>query len=137
MAKPNKRSSEELTELDFINEQLLPKNVKIIYSALPDFVSTLKKRSTKIYELCSLSTEDIKAVANGIASKLHKELSPVVLDLLTTKTNVLGEVACKSPIYLVLLLELLCSFDSDDFAQINRTQASESLSPFSPAIIGR
>ena len=121
--------SKELYALDFINEQLLPENVKIIYSALPDFVSLLKKRSARLYELSSLSVEDIKAVANGIASKLHKELSPSVLELLATKANENGEVACKSPIYLVLLLELLCSFDSDDFARINQSQASESLSP--------
>lgn len=121
--------SKELYALDFINEQLLPENVKIIYSALPDFISLLKKRSARLYELSSLSCEDIKAVASGIASKLHKELSSTVLELLTTKENSLGEIACKSPIYLVLLLELLCSFDSDDFAEINRTQANENLSP--------
>lgn len=119
----------ELYALDFVNEQLLPKNVKIIYSALPDFASVLKKRGAELYELSSLSTDDIKAVASGIASKLHKELSSRVLELLATKTNSLGQVACKSPIYLVLLLELLCSFDSDDFASISASQASESLSP--------
>ncbi len=122
-------SSKELNELDFVSEQLLPKNVKIIYSALPDFETSLRKRNATIYALDSLSIEDIKTVATGIASKLHKELSPAVLDLLVSKCDENGNIVCKAPIYLVLLLELLCSFDSDDFAEINKSQSSENLSP--------
>ena len=121
--------SRELTTLDFIDEQIIPKNVKIIYTALPEHKAAATRRGARVFELGRLEPNDVKKIAAGLAKRLHKDLTPATLDLIADKTSESGERVSSSPIYLVLLLELLSSFDSDDFAEIQRTQASEGLSP--------
>ena len=119
----------ELFKLDFLNEQLLPSNVKIVYTALPEFIGYLEKRSAEIFNLNTLSLTDIKSVAVGVSNKLHKELNENTLKLLTEKYLENGELACSTPIYLILLINLLCSFDSNDFANIVKSEKEKNLSP--------
>lgn len=121
--------SKERERVDLLNEQTLPKNLKIIYSALPEFTDAFLRRGALSYELTSLSRDDVIAVASGVALRLHKELSPELLALIADKRDSLGRVVTSSPIYLVLLLELLCSFDYDDFAEIKRTESEEGVTP--------
>lgn len=122
-------SCKDLHELDWINEQLLPDNVKIVYSALPEFIPHVKKREIEIFCLDYLCDEDIKLVASGTALKLHKELSENVLTTLVEKRSSNGLQICSDPLYLILLLELLCSFDYEDFVEISAIQTNEGLTP--------
>ena len=119
----------ELYELDWINDQLLPDNVKIIYSALPEVVSHVKKRDFDTYKLDYLSDEDVVKVAKGVALRLHKELGEDALSSLVNKRDVNGNKISNDPLYLILLLELLCLFDHDDFVEISAIQETEKLSP--------
>ena len=121
--------SEELQNLDWIHDQLIPDEVRIIYTCLPGREQSFRKRAADIYEMDALRKESIPGAALGIARRLHKELPQQALEQLAEKVDENGIPVCSVPIYLVSLLELLCSFNSDDYARIYAAQKEQRLPP--------
>ncbi len=119
----------QLDELDWIHDQIIPKGVKVIYSCLPDLEYVFRHRSADIYRLEALELSAVRMAATGIARSMHKELSEQTLSLLEQKTSSDQRPACCVPIYLVSLLELLCSFDFDDFTRIAEQESNSNLTP--------
>lgn len=120
--------SKELRQLDWLHDQLIPNGVKVIYSCLPGRENVFHKRNTEIFRLDVLTPEAVTQAAAGIALSMHKELTGEALSLLADKQDSMGNRVCCVPIYLVSLMELLCFFDSDDFARIAATQESRRIS---------
>ena len=54
----------------------------------------------------------------GISSSLHKELSVDAIERILNKKSENGDIACAFPIYAATLMELLCSFEYDDYQKI-------------------
>ena len=121
--------SEELQNMDWLHDQLIPDEVRIIYTCLPGREQSFRKRAAEIYEMDALRKESIPGAAQGIARRLHKEIPQQTLEQLAEKMDEKGFPVCSVPIYLVSLLELLCSFDSDDYARIYAAQKEQKLTP--------
>lgn len=121
--------SRQLQELDWIQDQLIPRGVRILYSCLPGREDLFQKRSAAVFPLETLQPQEIPLVAQGIARRLHKEIPREALALLTQKTDASGTPVCGVPMYLASLLELLCSFGYDDFRRITARQHLHHLTP--------
>jgi len=121
--------SEEYRELDWLNDLIIPKGVKIVYSCLPGYESLFEKRNVQLWYLNAIKPQYIADVIHGISAFMHKEMPKEAVDLMKVKRGSKNEIVCGLPIYISTLMELLCSFDTDDYRSIIQKEKNFNMSP--------
>lgn len=127
-----------LDQLDLSNESLLSflntrylmsrnSNVRIIVSYIGnDYINKeLVLNSFNIYELNTISNEDITLIVKNRLLKERKELNSKCLNSIIEKKND-GIVCASNPIYLVLLIQYITNLDYDDFKKIEDLKKNSS-----------
>ena len=123
------RDPQALDTADWLDTLLIPDGVRVVYSCLPEQEAIFTKREATLFRLGGIHPRNIVAVARGLAAGLHKEFPQSAERLLCNKTDSNGTLSCSSPFYLTSLIELLCSFDYDDYQRITAKQTVNALSP--------
>ena len=118
-----------LDTADWLDTLLIPDGVRVVYSCLPEHEALFSKREATLFRLGGIHPHNIVAAARGLASSLHKEFPKSAEPLLLQKTDNNGMPSCCVPFYLTTLIELLCSFDYEDYQHITAKQTAGTLRP--------
>ncbi len=98
--------------------ELLPKNVKFIFTAIPgDETTNLSKwKGIKIEELKAVTKSDAEKIIKIICTRYRKSLNAEVIELLLCKKTDNGASAYSNPLWLNMAVDEFLLLDEDDFA---------------------
>ncbi|MGB4848409.1 MAG: hypothetical protein WBP41_10855, partial [Saprospiraceae bacterium] len=100
--------------------ELLPKNVKFIFTAIPgeETANLIKRNGIKGEELKPVTKVDAEKIITAISKRYRKSLNPEAIEILLNKKTDKDVSAYNNPLWLNMAVDEFLLLDEDDFAEM-------------------